>query len=67
MLNLLENQPDLLNANETAEILNCTPATVCKLCRSGQLHALKTGKSWMIPRISLTDYILYQSGYKTTS
>ena len=63
MINLLENYPELMNVIEVAEILNCRPATVCKLCRTGKLRALKTGKSWTVPKMCLRDYILFETRY----
>lgn len=65
-MNILQDYPELLNVHEAAEILNCRPSTICKLCRTGKLKAMKVGKSWTIPLISIQDFILISTNYKTS-
>ena len=65
MFDFLNEYPDMVNANEAAEILSCSPKTVSKLCREGKLRAMKVGKSWSIPLMALKDFILLQTHYIT--
>lgn len=66
MLNCLQEYPEIMNVHEAAKVLNCSAKTVSKLCREGQLKAMKIGKGWSIPQISLEDFILFQAHYRTT-
>lgn len=65
MFDVLNGQPDLMNVDEAALLLNCRPQTVARLCRQGKLHAMKIGKSWTIPKFSLNDFILKKTNYQS--
>ena len=66
MLICLQEYPEIMNVHEVAKVLNCSAKTVSKLCREGKLKAMKIGKGWSIPQISLEDFILFQTNYRTT-
>lgn len=55
---------DLLRPKEVAEILHCRVDYVWQLCREGKLKAVKKGRHYLIPRQSVTDYIVGQLGGK---
>lgn len=44
---------DVLNEVEVAAILDCEPKTVQEKARSGELPAVKFGRSWRFPRVAL--------------
>ncbi|RHR54491.1 DNA-binding protein [Clostridium sp. AF18-27] len=58
MFDIYPGYPDLMNVNEVAAILNCKASTICRLCRTGELVAMKIGKGWSIPQSCLRDFIL---------
>jgi excisionase family DNA binding protein len=41
---------NLLTIDETASYLSCTPATVRRMLRRGELRGVKFGKFWRVPR-----------------
>lgn len=47
----------LLTAAQVAKVLQHTPWTVTELCRSGELRASKSGKSWRIAPADLQAYL----------
>ena len=61
MFDIYPGYPDLLNIREGAEILNCKPSTVCRLCRDKEIVAMKIGKGWSIPQDCLRDFIIRKS------
>jgi excisionase family DNA binding protein len=40
----------LLTIDETAKYLSCTPTTVRRMLRRGELRGVKFGKFWRVPR-----------------
>lgn len=44
---------DVLNETEVAAILDCEPKTVQDKARTGELPAIKFGRSWVFPRSAL--------------
>ena len=64
MLDFLNDYPELLNVDEVSEILGCSPKKVRQLCKSGKLRAMRIGKGWTIPQLSLKEFILIQSSFK---
>lgn len=46
---------DVLDENEVAGILDCEPSTVQEKARSGELPAVKFGRSWRFPRTALME------------
>jgi excisionase family DNA binding protein len=44
---------DVLDETEVAAILDCEPKTVQEKARSGELPAIKFGRSWRFPRSAL--------------
>lgn len=44
---------DILNAAEVAEMLDCDERTVQEKARTGELPAVKFGRSWRFPRVAL--------------
>lgn len=41
---------NLLTIDETAQYLSCTPTTVRRMLRRGDLRGVKFGKFWRVPR-----------------
>lgn len=64
MLSFLNDYPELMNVDEVSEILGCSPKKVRQLCKSGKLRAMRIGKGWTIPQMSLKEFILIQSHFK---
>ena len=64
MLDFLNEYPELLNVAEVSEILSCSPKKVRQLCKTGKLRAMRIGKGWTIPQMSLKEFILIQSKFK---
>lgn len=52
-----KSQKKYLTVQEVAEELNLTVKGVQRLCRVGTLGASRPGKSYLIPRESLDDYL----------
>lgn len=48
---------EIYTCEEVATMYHCTPATIRKLCREGQLAAVKFGKHWTISQKAITEYI----------
>jgi excisionase family DNA binding protein len=48
---------DVLDESEVAKILDCEPLTVQVKARSGELPAIKFGRSWRFPRAALLQYL----------
>ena len=48
---------DMLTTRQAAERFNVSIATIGKLIRGGQIHAVKVGHNWRIPADSLTAYL----------
>lgn len=46
---------DILTEIEVAVLLDCEPGTVQQKARSGEIPALKMGRSWRFPRAALID------------
>lgn len=42
---------------EAAQLLDCSPRTVMRMCERGELAACKVGSQWRINRDSLMEYI----------
>ncbi|MFQ5922338.1 MAG: helix-turn-helix domain-containing protein [Anaerolineales bacterium] len=54
--------PALITVREIAEQLRVSPRTVYRLCRSGQLPAIKVGKEWRIDRADLEQFLTKKKG-----
>ena len=66
MLDFLNTYPELMNVHEVSEILGCSTKKVRQLCKTGKLRAMRIGKGWSIPQISLKEFILIQSSFKNS-
>ena len=64
MLDFLNDYPELMNVDEVSEILVCSTKKVRQLCKTGKLRAMRIGKGWSIPQMSLKEFILIQSHFK---
>ena len=49
--------PDVMTLNEVCKILGVSTKTGYKLIASGQLHALKVGRSYRVPKVYLFTYL----------
>ena len=54
----LEQLPVLFTSAEAMEILGVGKNTIYRLLNSGELPAIRIGRSWRIPWDSLEDYLL---------
>lgn len=50
-------EPGVVTAAEAAQFLGCHPKTVRKLCKTGELHAIKLGSEWRIPAEALEEFL----------
>ena len=48
---------EMLTTRQAAERLNVSIATIGKLIRAGEIHAVKVGHNWRIPADALTAYL----------
>lgn len=49
-------QSPSVDPREAAEILGISEPTVCRLCRSGEIKAVKIGRQWRVSREWLMQY-----------
>ncbi len=49
----IENLPNVLSANEAAEILRCSPRTVQRMCNEGKIRFCRCGARYRIATDSL--------------
>ena len=54
---MLNNYPDTLQVEDVCNILNISPNTAYNFLRSHELHGFKCGKSWLIPKQAVIDFI----------
>ena len=64
MFDFLNDYPELLKVHDVADILDCSVKTIRQLCKSGKLRAMRVGKGWTIPQMSLKEFILIESNFK---
>ncbi|WP_120967825.1 helix-turn-helix domain-containing protein [Comamonas sp.] len=48
---------DTINADQCAQLLDCTPAKVEELARNGELPGLKIGRGWVFVKADLLAYL----------
>ena len=53
---------EILTVEDVMELLYVGKNTVYSLLQSGQLKGFRLGKSWRIPRESLTKFIMEKAG-----
>ncbi|HEY2577192.1 MAG TPA: helix-turn-helix domain-containing protein [Streptosporangiaceae bacterium] len=49
--------PQFMTVAEAAGLLRVSKMTVYRLCHSGELEAIRVGRSFRIPELALTAYI----------
>ncbi len=54
---MLEHYPDTLQLEEVCEILRISPNTAYTFLRNHELAGFKCGKSWLVPKESLIQFI----------
>lgn len=54
---LLEQYPAVCSAEQAAEIMNMTPRVLADLTRARGIGAVKTGRSWSYPKISIIEWL----------
>lgn len=59
---LFEHYDDVLTVDEVADALKIGKNALYGLLNSGQLRGYRNGRSWRVPRESLTLYIKEQAG-----
>lgn len=52
---------DLITVEELCEILMISRNAAYKLLSSGEFHCFRMGRSWKIPRQSVSDYVRERS------
>ena len=52
---------DILDESEVAALLDCQPTTVQEKARTGELPAVKYGRSWRFPRAALMEALNRQA------
>lgn len=55
---MLDEYPDVLTAEEAADVLRVGYNALYRLLSSGKLKAYKNGRVWRIPKESIKEYIL---------
>lgn len=58
---MLEDYGDILNMQDTAEILNVSEAVISRLFRNGDIPAQKVGREWRVPKDAIIEYIYFPS------
>ena len=56
---MLEDYGDILNMQDTAEILNVSEAVISRLFRNGDIPAQKVGREWRVPKDAIIEYIYF--------
>jgi len=49
--------PDVLTANEVAQYLRLSAATVCRLAQAGEVPAVRVGRQWRFQRGLLDEWL----------
>lgn len=62
---MLEDYGDILNMQDTAEILNVSEAVISRLFRNGDIPAQKVGREWRVPKDAIIEYIYFPSRHDT--
>lgn len=55
------HQPDIINADECAELLRCTASQVEELARGGGIPGLKIGRGWLFVRADLLAFLAHRA------
>ena len=55
---MFDEYPDVLTAEEAADVLRVGYNALYRLLSSGKLKAYKNGRVWRIPKESINEYIL---------
>ena len=53
----IENLPKVLNVKNLAEILSVSHNTAYNLVRSGQVHSIRIGRAYRIPREAIDEFL----------
>ena len=53
----IENLPKVLNVKDLAEILSVSHNTAYNLVRSGQVHSIRIGRAYRIPREAVDEFL----------
>lgn len=61
---MLQRYDDIMDVFDVAEALQIGKNRVYEILEKGELKGFRIGRVWKIPRVSLEDYILSQSGMK---
>jgi len=52
---MLRGYPDILDVCQTGQILGVSTKTIYKLIQEGRLNALKVGRAYKIPKVSILE------------
>lgn len=58
---MFESYNDLLTIDELCEALLIGKNQAYSLVSSGAINAMRTGRSWRIPKVALIDYVIKES------
>lgn len=61
---MLNDYPDILTVTEIAETLYIGKNRVYELLENGSIKGFRIGRVWKVPKESLREYILSQSGLR---
>ena len=61
---MFEQYPDILSVEEACEALRVGYNAMYELLNSGKVKAFKNGRVWIIPKLSLKEYILKGAALK---
>ena len=50
---MFRGYPDVLDATQTGQVLGVSQKTVYKLIRDGKLTAIKVGRAYKVPKVSI--------------
>ena len=54
---MLNNYPDVLTVQKTAEVLGVCTASVYRMVKDGIIGSRRVGRKILIPKVCLTDYL----------
>ena len=55
---MLEQYDDILTTDEVCEILKIGKNALYEMLNKGELKAMKNGRVWRVPKVSVQEYIL---------
>ena len=63
---MFDEYTDIVTIDELQEMLRIGRSTAYKLLRSGQIKAIHSGRVWLIPKMSIIEYLANTSRHYTS-